>query len=107
MKILYHIAAHWKEIAERLGFTEEDIDEIFTNNDPDAECLRDVLDRWNNWVGNWQKLAQVLNDMGEDSLARQVGGDGECSVTIHTDRQNSDSCNRGLGTIDIQNHGRH
>ena len=83
MEVLYGAALRWKDIAEGLGFTEDHIDEIYTNNETDVGCLRDVMEQWMRLGPTWDKLAQVLHDIGEDSLAQHAGGGGECRVSIH------------------------
>ena len=75
MKLLYCVAVRWKDIAEGLGFVEHHIDEIFTNNETDVACLQDVMEQWMRLGPTWEKLAQVLSDIGEDSLAQQAGVD--------------------------------
>ena len=78
MKLLYRASVRWRDIAEGLGFVEDHIDQIYTNNETDVGCLQDVMEQWMRLGPTWKKLAQVLSDIGEDSLARQAGGDSEC-----------------------------
>lgn len=81
MELLYIAAVRWKDIAQGLGFVDHHIDEIYTNNETDLACLHDVMEQWMRLGPTWEKLALVLSDIGEDSLARQAGGDGECWVS--------------------------
>ena len=78
MKLLYSVAVRWRDIAEGLGFVEDHIDQIYTNNETDVGCLQDVMEQWMRLGPTWKKLAQVLSAIGEDSLAQQAGGDSEC-----------------------------
>ena len=58
---------HWRDVAEGLGFVKHRFDE---NYETDS--------RYHG--ATWGKLAQVLSGIGEDSLARQAGGDDVCWV---------------------------
>ena len=77
MKLLYSVAIRWKDIAKGLGFVEHHINEILTNNETDVACLQDVMEQWMRLGPTWEKLAQVLSDIGEGSLAQQAGVDGK------------------------------
>ena len=71
MKLLLSVAAdRWKMIASGLGFNEDLIDEIDTNNEMDEACLQDCVERWAD--PSWERLSCALRDLGEDSLAQQA-----------------------------------
>ena len=73
MDLLYDIRGHWKEIAEGLGFDEDMIDEIFTNNEMDEACLMNCIEIWVQSLGpTWEKLSRVLANMGENQLAHKA-----------------------------------
>ena len=58
-------------IAEGLGFDEDLIDEIYTNNEMNEACLQDYVEQWvARLQPSWETLSVVLSDMGEDELAR-------------------------------------
>ena len=79
MDLLWSVAGLWKVIAERLGFDDDIIDEIFTNNETEEACLQDCVEQWIMRLGpTWQKLAHVLSDMGQNSLAQQAWSRGGC-----------------------------
>ena len=40
------MASKWKELGETLSLDDDLLDEIFTNNETDGECLRDMLERY-------------------------------------------------------------
>jgi len=40
------VTAKWQELGEALGMDEDLLDEIFTNNVTDDECLRAALEQW-------------------------------------------------------------
>ena len=46
MDLLYNMSSRWKEIAGALGFKEDLIDEIDTNNEMDEACLQDCVEKW-------------------------------------------------------------
>ena len=73
MSLLLAVAGLWKAIAEGLGFSENHIDEIDTNDDTDEACLQNCVEQWVNKLDpTWQKLSCVLSDMGQESLAQQA-----------------------------------
>ena len=70
MDLLYDIRGGWQKIAEGLGFDEDMIDEIFTNNETDEACLMNCIEIWVQRLGpTWEKLSHVLANMGENQLA--------------------------------------
>ena len=65
------VAGRWKMIAEGLGFNEDLIDEIYTNNEMNEACLQDCVEQWvARLQPTWEALSVVLSDMGEYALAR-------------------------------------
>ena len=73
MSLLLAVAGLWKDIAEGLGFDDDMIDEIFTNDDTDEACLQNCVEQWFRKLDpTWQKLSRVLSDMGQESLAQQA-----------------------------------
>ena len=73
MSLLLGVAGLWKAIAEGLGFEEDLIDEIYTNDDTDEACLQNCVEQWINKLDpTWQKLSHVLSDMGQESLAQKA-----------------------------------
>ena len=70
MSLLYCVAGRWKMIASGLGFDEDLIDEIDTNNGMDEACLQDCVEKWvSKLEPSWERLSLVLRDLGEESLA--------------------------------------
>ena len=73
MDLLYDIRGHWQEIAEGLGFDNDIIDEIFTNNVMDEACLMNCIEIWVQRLGpTWEKLSRVLANMRENQLAHKA-----------------------------------
>ena len=85
---LLPIAGVWKDFAERMGCDEDRVDEIFTNNETDMECLRNTVDIYYS-MWDKDKMASVLREMGEAKVARgfEDGKQGNCPliVNIHTE----------------------
>ena len=77
MSLLYCVAGRWKMIASGLGFNENLIDEIYTNNGTDEACLQDCVEKWvSRLEPSWERLSLVLRDLGEESLAQQAWNGG-------------------------------
>ena len=77
MSLIYCVAGRWKMIASGLGFDEDLIDEIDTNNETDEACLKDCVEKWVSKLGpSWERLSLVLRDLGEESLAQQAWSGG-------------------------------
>ena len=73
MLLLGGIAGRWKMIASGLGFDEDLIDEIYTNNETDEACLQDCVEKWVSRLGpSWERLSLVLGYLGEERLAQQA-----------------------------------
>jgi len=66
---LYPMTPKWKQLAEVIGIDEDLVDEIFTNNEGDEECLRAVLEVWMKKSPTWTTVTDSLNKIGEDQLA--------------------------------------
>ena len=43
---LVGVAPKWKSLGEALSLDEDILDEIYTNNETDEDCLRDMLERY-------------------------------------------------------------
>ena len=55
-----------------MSVDEDDIDEIFTNNETDEDCLCDLLDRFIVVHHNWVDVEEALRKMGEEHLAERA-----------------------------------
>lgn len=66
---LYSVVPKWKQLAEVIGIDEDLVDEIFTNNESDEECLRAVLEVWMKKSPTWRTVTDSLHKIGEDQLA--------------------------------------
>lgn len=67
MSIVLPLAARWKELGTSLGCGEDLLDEIFTNNETDEHCLRNLVDVYKERITAFS-LASALGEMGETEL---------------------------------------
>ena len=59
----------WKQLGEVIGIDDDLLDEIFTNNERDEECLRAVLEVWMKKSPTWGTVADSVQMIGEEQLA--------------------------------------
>ena len=62
------MASKWKDLGEALLIDDDLLDEIYTNNETDEECLRDMLERYLMRIdGNhsWEDMHAALRKIGE------------------------------------------
>ena len=55
----------WKEVGEALRFDEDDLDEIFTNNETDEDCLQTMLEFYfksSNYDHNWEEIDKAVRN---------------------------------------------
>ena len=77
MSLLYEVAGQWKVIAAGLGFDEDMIDEVFTNNETDELCLLQMVEIWvSKLAPSWETLSLALRDMGRNDLAHKACSEG-------------------------------
>ena len=81
---LYPVTSKWEKLGEALGLDEDRLDEIFTNNQSEEECLRDMLEVWfkKSYKPTWWKVANALHAIGEGQLAEQLSLMGKTRVAI-------------------------
>ena len=73
MELLWPVTDKWKKIAEEgLGMDEDEMDEIFTNNELEVDCLQDCVDRLMERGLSWEKLGSALRAVGEEGLAEKA-----------------------------------
>ena len=56
-------ASKWQDLGAALSLGEDILDEIFTNNDRDEDCLRDMLERYmmrSDLKHNWEEINKAL-----------------------------------------------
>ena len=77
---LMGVASKWKSLGEALSLDDDIVDEIFTNNETEEECLREMLERYlmrSDLKHNWEEIEdeEALASIEKDSS----GGSGtEC-----------------------------
>ena len=72
MSLLWGVRGRWKKIAEGLEFDEDLIDEIDANSNNDEGCLQHCVNIVTKLQPSWEKLSHVLEELGEEELARQA-----------------------------------
>ena len=77
LSLLAHLSDKWKDLAERMGCSGDRLDEIFTNNETDLQCLCNLVDIYS-CVWSKKKMAAVLQEMGETELARKFDPATKC-----------------------------
>ena len=63
------VTTKWQKLGETLGIDEDLLDEIFTNNETEDECLRAVLEQWLQIHPTFEDLSDALQKIGEKQLA--------------------------------------
>ena len=77
------MTAQWKKLGELLEIDEDRLDEIYTNNETDEECLRVMLQLW---LQNPQaNVTDALKTIGENQLAESLCLKCEISFFFHVD----------------------
>jgi len=68
------VKSEWQKLGEALGLDEDRLDEIFTNNKSEEECLRVMLAVWfqKSWKPTWRVVANALVAIGENQLAERL-----------------------------------
>lgn len=67
------VTPKWQQLGEVLGVKENLIDMIFTNNEMDEECLKEILEVWiKKSSPAWKDVADALRKTGETQLAESL-----------------------------------
>lgn len=69
-ELLFPIADKWRVFGEKLGCNEDLIDEIFTNNETDRECLHHLCDIYRKGRSR-DSVIHALQEIGETDLAEK------------------------------------
>lgn len=71
---LHSVKSEWQKLGEALGLDEDRLDEIFTNNESEEECLRVMLATWfqKSWKPTWRVVANALVAIGENQLTERL-----------------------------------
>ena len=64
----------WKKLGELLRIDEDLLDEIFTNNETNEDCLKAVLEVWLQKSTNltWKDVTRALKELGNVGLAESL-----------------------------------
>ena len=60
---LIPIVSKWKEVGEAFGFDEDHLDEIFTNNETDEDCLQAMLEFYfknSDYEHSWEEIDKAV-----------------------------------------------
>ena len=77
LPLLRSIASKWHSLGEALSLGEDRLDEIFTNNETDEACLRDILefcDEQSDSQYTWEEIVAVLIKIGQKEIAEKIQG---------------------------------
>ena len=66
--VLQPVAPNWKKLGEALSVDEDDIDEIYTNNETDEDCLHELIERFIVVHHNWEDVATALRKKDKETL---------------------------------------
>ena len=67
------VTSKWQQLGKVLGVDEDFIDIIFTNNEIDEECLKEILEVWiKKSSPTWKDVADALRKTGETQLAESL-----------------------------------
>ena len=80
---LLYLAPKWQSLGEALSLDEDRLDEIFTNNETDEACLREMLVVYmmrSDLKHSWEEIHEAVNKADEkieesDSLANVPGAE--------------------------------
>lgn len=87
---LLPVVTKWKEVGEALSLDEDYLDEIFTNNETDEECLQAMLELYFNnsdFDHSWKEIERAVVSVSE------VDGEVQNLIVISTHRGMLCSCN--------------
>ena len=68
------VTDQWKKLGELLKIDEDLLDEIFTVNETDEECLKAILEVWLQKSTNltWKDVTHALKELGNVELAESL-----------------------------------
>ena len=74
-KKLLPLISEWKTLAEEFKLNDDLIDEIYTKNERDEDCLKEVIGFWyknSDFKHTWSEVATALKAIGECTLAQNI-----------------------------------
>ena len=63
---LLPMASEWRPLGEALSLDDDHLDEIYTNNMTDEDCLRDMLERYllrSDLKHNWEEIEEAQKNI--------------------------------------------
>lgn len=73
------MTSQWQKLGELLGVDEYRLDEIYTNNEEEEECLRVMLQLW--FRNPQVNVADALKTIGENQLAELLCL--KCEISVY------------------------
>ena len=73
------VTSQWQKLGELLGVDEYRLDEIYTNNEEEEECLRVMLQLW--FRNPQVNVADALKTIGENQLAELLCL--KCEISVY------------------------
>ena len=74
---LLPVVSKWQELGVALSLDEDILDEIYTNNERDEDCLRDMLERYmkrSDLKHNWEEIVAALEKVnGSGDVKEETG----------------------------------
>ena len=75
LSLLRPICSKWKDLGMVMSMDDDYLDQVFTNNEGDEACLRDLLERYmdnGDFKHNWEEIVAILEKMDENTLASDI-----------------------------------
>ena len=75
LTLLHPIASKWQALGEALSLDEDRLDEIYTNNEREEDCLREMLKYYmmnSDFQHSWEEMATVLKRINEEIIAERI-----------------------------------
>ena len=103
-KLLSPLADKWRELGEILSVTEDNLDEIFTNNKTDEACLQEMLRFYlmrSDLQHDWEEVSTALRNLGEETLANKLHSNQHSGRNVHDGGRFKHLCNGELQSTEI------
>ena len=75
------MADRWKELGGKVGISEDHLDEIYTNNPDNIQCLHNVVDIFYK-MKKQTEIVQILRELGEQEIADKCDLPQESELTL-------------------------
>ena len=72
VSVLQPVASKWKKLGEAMSIDEDDVDEIYTKNEMDEDCLHELIERFIVVHHSWEDVVAALRKIDEETLADET-----------------------------------